>query len=172
MGLPIGNSVGLINYNLGKETGHNGFQLLHNRHELAKTETVVQSTISSIKLKGPNNADAFLPFYMTIRYKNHTNGTFIDPGQGYDQLYQCDNDRIKHLVKQEWWPDTYHTHIWYSPIRSGKKLIKNAQKWNKLRDKYNIIGLEMEAAGTMNQIPVSIIQGVCDYRDKHKNKEW
>ena len=33
-------------------------------------------------------------------------------------------------------------------------IMKNARKRNELRDKYNIIGLEMEAAGTMNRIPV------------------
>jgi nucleoside phosphorylase len=30
----------------------------------------------------------------------------------------------------------------------------------------------MEATGTINCIPVGVIWGVCDYRDKHKNKEW
>ena len=46
------------------------------------------------------------------------------------------------------------------------------EKRNELRDKYNVIGLEMEAAGTMNRIPVGVIRGVCDYGDEHKNKEW
>ena len=50
--------------------------------------------------------------------------------------------------------------------------MKNAQKRNELRDRYNVIGLEMEAAGTMNRIPVGVIRGVCDYGDEHKNKEW
>jgi nucleoside phosphorylase len=30
----------------------------------------------------------------------------------------------------------------------------------------------MEAAGTMNRIPVGVIRGVCDYGDEHENKEW
>jgi nucleoside phosphorylase len=41
-----------------------------------------------------------------------------------------------------------------------------------LRDKFNLIRLEMEAAGTMNTIPVGVIRGVCDYGDAQKNKEW
>ena len=49
--------------------------------------------------------------------------------------------------------------------------MKNAQKRNELRDRHNVIGLEMEAAGTMNRIPVGVIRGVCDYGDEHKNKE-
>lgn len=50
--------------------------------------------------------------------------------------------------------------------------MKNARKRNELRDRYNIIGLEMEAAGTMNCIPVGVIRGVCDYGDEHKSKQW
>ena len=49
--------------------------------------------------------------------------------------------------------------------------MKNTRKQNKLRDRYNVIGLEIEAAGTMNHIPVSVIRGVYNYRDKHKNKK-
>jgi nucleoside phosphorylase len=30
----------------------------------------------------------------------------------------------------------------------------------------------MEAAGTMNTIPVGNIRGVCDYADVHKTKDW
>jgi nucleoside phosphorylase len=68
--------------------------------------------------------------------------------------------------------DSKRTRVWYGPIGSGDKLMKNARKRNKLRDKYDLIGLELEAAGTMNRIPVGVIRGVCDYWDEHKNKEW
>ena len=50
--------------------------------------------------------------------------------------------------------------------------MKNTQKRNKLRDRYNVIGLEIEAAGMINRIPVGVIRGVCDYGDEYKNKEW
>lgn len=50
--------------------------------------------------------------------------------------------------------------------------MKNAQKWNELRGRHDVIGLEMEAAGTMNRIPGGVIRGVCDFGDEHKNKEW
>lgn len=50
--------------------------------------------------------------------------------------------------------------------------MRNASKRDALRDEHNIIGLEMEASGMMNRIPVGVIRGVCDYGDEHKNKEW
>ena len=172
VGLPTGESAGLIAYDLGKETGNDGFQLLHFGHVLANTETVVRSAIGSIKLMAPNDAEAFLQYYEHIKHEEHTNGTFTDPGQEHDKLYQVEEDGTEHLVERERRPDRNRVRVWYGPIGSGEKLMKNARKRNELRDKYNVIGLEMEAAGTMNRIPVGVIRGVCDYGDEHKNKEW
>lgn len=69
-------------------------------------------------------------------------------------------------------PASRRTRAWYGPIGSSEKLIKNARKRDELRDRYNLIGLEMEAAGTMNRIPVGVIWGACDYGDVDKNKAW
>lgn len=171
VGLPTGDSAGLIAYDLGKETA-DGFQLLRFGAVLANTETVVRSAIGSIKLRAPNDAEAFLPYYASISHKEHTNGTFADPGQEEDKLYEYGDDNKEHLVKRERRPSSKRTRVWYGAIGSGEKLVKNARKRNELRDKYNIIGLEMEAAGTVNRIPVGVIRGVCDYGDEHKNKKW
>ena len=157
---------------MGKETGKDGLQLLRFGHVLANTETVVRSAIGSIKLWAPNDAEVLFPYYERIKDKEHANGTFIDPGQEQDKLYHDDEEGIKQLVERERQPDSKRTRVWYGPIGSGGKLMKNARKRNKLGDKYNVIGLEMEAAGTMNCIPVGVIRGVCDHGDEHKNKEW
>jgi len=171
VGLSVGESAGLIAYELGKETGNDGFQLLSAGHVLDRTETVVRSAIGSIKLRAPNDAEVLLPYYESIKHKEHANGTFIDPGQEQDKLYQLD-DGIERLVERERRLDSKRTRVWYGSIGSGDKLMKNAQKRNELRDKFDLIGLEMEAGGTMNRIPVGVIRGVCDYGDEHKNKEW
>ena len=170
--LPEGENAGLVAYDLGKETGKDGFQLLRFGHVLANTETVVRSAIGSIKLRAPNDAQPILPYYERVKDKEHANGTFIDPGQERDTLYHVDEDGVEQQVKREPRPLAKRTRVWYGPIGSGEKLIKNARKRNELRDKHNVIGLEMEAAGTMNRIPVGVIRGVCDYGDEHKNKEW
>jgi hypothetical protein len=79
VGLPKSESTRLIAYDLGKETGKDGFQLLRFRHMLANTETVVRSAVSSIKLKAPNDAKAIFPYYEWMKDKEHANSTFIDP---------------------------------------------------------------------------------------------
>ncbi|KAI9744927.1 MAG: hypothetical protein M1818_001853 [Claussenomyces sp. TS43310] len=60
--------------------------------------------------------------------------------------------------------------VWYGFIGSGDKLMKNAQRRDELRGGFDLIGLEMEAAGTINSIAVGVIRGVCDYVDERKNK--
>lgn len=172
VGLPVGDNAGLIDYDLGKETGTDGFQLLRAGHALAKTATVVRSAIGSIKLRAPNDSNDVLHYYKRIEHKEHPFGTFADPGQGRDTLYQVNENGVENPVLRELRPDSGRIRVWYGPIGSGDKLMKNAQKRNELRDRYNIIGLEMEAAGTMDQIPVGVIRGVCDYGDEHKNDDW
>ncbi|KAM3485163.1 hypothetical protein MY8738_001631 [Beauveria namnaoensis] len=170
--LPEGDSAGLVAYDLGKETGSDDFQLLRGGDALAVTETVVRAAIGSIKRRAPNDANLILPYYHKIKNQEHDGGTFADPGQGTDQLYGTDEAGRPAIQRREPRPDERRTRIWYGPIGSGEKLMKNASRRNKLRDRYKIIGLEMEAAGTMNRIPVGVIRGVCDYGDEHKNKDW
>jgi nucleoside phosphorylase len=173
VGLPVGESAGLVPYDLGKET-EDGFQPLRLGHSLAMTEPIVRSAIGSIKLEAPNDSEIFLPYYERIRNCEHATGTFADPGQDDDKLFQARDDGHEEVVERprRSKSDYQRVRVWYGPIGSGDKLLKNAEKRNELRDKYDIIGLEMEAAGTMNRIPVGVIRGVCDYGDRHKNKNW
>ncbi|KAF9761382.1 hypothetical protein IL306_003841 [Fusarium sp. DS 682] len=171
VGLPDGESAGLVAYDLGKETP-DGFQLLRSGRVLANTETVIRSAIGSIRLMAPHETNIFLPFYESIRDKEHSKGTFADPGQEVDTFFDIDDDGIESSIQRTPRPTDRRTHVWYGSIGSGDKLTKNIRKRNKLRDRFGLIGLEMEAAGTMNRIPVGVIRGVCDYADQHKNKEW
>ncbi|ETS84496.1 hypothetical protein PFICI_02521 [Pestalotiopsis fici W106-1] len=171
VGLPEGKSAGLVAYDLGKET-ENGFQPLRYGHVLAITEPIVRSAIGSIKIEAPNEAPLFLPYFEAIRKNEHANGTFDDPGQDRDVLYISQAGGASEPIERAPRPPSKRTRVWYGPIGSGDKLLKSSQKRNELRDKYGVIGVEMEAAGTLNRIPVGVIRGVCDYGDHHKNKEW
>ncbi|KAK2760647.1 pfs domain-containing protein [Colletotrichum kahawae] len=170
--LPDGDTAGLVAYDLGKDTGDDGFQPLRLGHVLAQTETIVRSAIGKLRLKAPNDAESFMSHYQLIQFEEHDDGDFKDPGQDQDILYEFDRDGTECKVTRESRSDRERTRVWYGPIGSGEKLMRNSQQRNELRDKYNIIGLEMEAAGTMNRIPVGVIRGVCDYADEHKNKKW
>jgi hypothetical protein len=84
VGLSAGESAGLIAYELGKQVGDDGFQLLRRGSVLATTEAIVRSAIDRIKLMAPNDTDRFLPYYNNMKNKHHMNGTFVDPGQDWD----------------------------------------------------------------------------------------
>lgn len=170
--LAEGDSAGVIAYDLGKDISSNGFQILRAGHVLMETDAVVRSALRSIQLQAPNDADLILPYYDKIKNMQHSNGTFADPGQDTDQLYGTDESGRPTIQMRVPRPEERRTRIWYGLIGSGEKLIQNVLIRNELRDRYNIIGLEMEAAGMMNQIPVGVIRGVCDYSDGHKNEEW
>ncbi|KAI6315063.1 hypothetical protein MCOR30_009769 [Pyricularia oryzae] len=90
----------------------------------------------------------------------------------HDKLYTTGEDGGEKVVDKKLRPISQRIRIWYGRIGSGEKLIKDGRKRDQLRDAYDLIGLEMEAAGTMNRIPVGVIRGVCDYGDLHKNKRW
>ncbi|KNB16919.1 hypothetical protein FOXG_21831 [Fusarium oxysporum f. sp. lycopersici 4287] len=171
VGLPDGQSAGLVAYDLGKETP-DGFQLLRVGRALATTETVVRSAIGNIRMMAPNDTDIFLPFYDRIKDKEHRTGVFTDPGQEQDIFYEFNNEGVQRPVQRQLRHISRRTRVWYGSIGSGDKLTKHSRRRDELRDQYGIIGLEMEAAGTVNRIPVGVIRGVCDYADEHKNKEW
>lgn len=170
--LPEGDSPALVAYDLGKETDQNGFQPLRGGHVLSSTEAVVRSAIGRIKLEAPNDATLFLHYFEKVKDEEHSDGSFVDPGQENDLYYDVGNDGVERPRQRQPRPGSKRTRVWYGPLGSGDKLMKNARKRNELRDRYNIIGLEMEAAGTMNRIAVGVIRGVCDYGDEHKNKQW
>ncbi|PNP38875.1 hypothetical protein TGAMA5MH_09099 [Trichoderma gamsii] len=168
---PDSDGTGLIAFDLGRETTE-GFQLLRRGYAMPRTEAIVMSAIGTIKRDAPNDLALFLPYYNKMKDQEHANGTFNDPGQDADRYYETDQTGAIKLAEREYRIDKKRTRVWYGPIGSGDKLMKNSTKRNELRDKYNLIGLEMEAAGMMSRLPVGVIRGVSDYGDEHKNKEW
>ncbi|KAI1430074.1 hypothetical protein F5Y12DRAFT_793229 [Xylaria sp. FL1777] len=64
--------------------------------------------------------------------------------------------------------------VHYGLIASGNKVIKNATFRDKLRRDLggDVLCVEMEAAGLMDNFPSIVIRGICDYADSHKNKVW
>ena len=53
--------------------------------------------------------------------------------------------------------------------------VKDLENWAIGCDKDlggNVLCVEMEAAGLMNNFPCVVIRGICDYADSHKNADW
>ncbi len=101
-------------------------------------------------------------------------GTFCDPGQDHDHLYGrgSGDDEGEELVARPPRADKRRTRVWHGPLGSGESLMKNPRERDALRDRYNVYGLEMEAAGVMDVIPMPVVRGVSDYADEHKDDAW
>ncbi|KAM0447023.1 hypothetical protein ACHAO4_009003 [Trichoderma viride] len=66
-------------------------------------------------------------------------------------------------------PDIHH-----GLIASGNQVIKDAAVRDRLVEELgeNLLCIEMEAAGLMNDFPCLVVRGICDYADSGKNKDW
>ena len=163
---------GIVHYDLGKDT-EAGF-LLNGRQ--AEIPAIVRAAIGNIQLtkkkpykKGNEFArclDAFL--------QADEDDTFQCPSQDTDQLFTSSVDMTAPPtpIPREPRDETERTRVWYGNIGSGNSMMRNARRRDELRDTYDLIGLEMEAAGIMNTLPTGVVRGVCDYGDGQKNKDW
>lgn len=67
--------------------------------------------------------------------------------------------------------------VFYGPIASANRLLKNPVKRDELREKFKIKAVEMESSGiadaTWNrEIGYLAVRGICDYCDSHKGDDW
>ncbi|KAM0255537.1 hypothetical protein ACHAQJ_005684 [Trichoderma viride] len=90
----------------------------------------------------------------------------LEPGEDTCEL--CDDNMMLNR------PPRANMMIHYGLIASGNQVIKDAPFRNKLNKEFdnNLLCIEMEAAGLMNDFPCIVIRGICDYSDSHKNKAW
>ena len=79
-----------------------------------------------------------------------------DPVQTIGRLPRMSNSPIVH----------------YGLIASGNAVMRNASLRDRLRDAWDVLCFEMEAAGLMDHFPCLVIRGLCDYSDSHKTKMW
>lgn len=80
-----------------------------------------------------------------------------------------------HLKDQMSDPDiSREIHVRYGLVASGNQVVKDAEFRDGLDERLdgNVLCVEMEAAGLMNDFPCLVIRGICDYADSKKNKDW
>ncbi|KAL4874699.1 hypothetical protein BJY04DRAFT_224751 [Aspergillus karnatakaensis] len=62
--------------------------------------------------------------------------------------------------------------IIFGKFASGEAVIKSGLHRDELVRAHNVVGFEMEGAGSWGYLPTLIVKGACDYADSHKNKIW
>lgn len=158
---------GIVQYDLGRDTDQ-GF-IPNGR--LNGPPGIVLSAVNSISLtmKHPFGRGCEIAQHLGNLQESSASDKFAYPGAQCDISYRIDRDEPVLRTSRD---DKETTLVWHGFIGSGSSLVRNSRRRDDLRDKYNLIGLEMEAAGVMNVLPTGVIRGVCDYGDRHKNKYW
>ncbi|KAK6501260.1 hypothetical protein TWF481_009101 [Arthrobotrys musiformis] len=64
--------------------------------------------------------------------------------------------------------------VHYGLIASGNQVIKDAAFRERINENLGgqVLCVEMEAAGLMDDFPCIVIRGICDYADERKNDDW
>ncbi|KAI8624059.1 hypothetical protein F5Y19DRAFT_337792 [Xylariaceae sp. FL1651] len=196
VGIPMGQHPGVVQWDLGKQerggftrTGSlnnppllllSAISELRTQHGLE--ESKMQSYLSEMVAKYPKLASTYLrsEFLQDVLFKptydhNETipepTDSLSDNGMGMeeeeDSCRYCDRTQV---VPRK--PRDMRVH--YGLIASGNSVIKNATFRDALRRNLgkDVLCVEMEAAGLMDNFPCLVIRGICDYADSHKNKIW
>ncbi|KAL9477552.1 hypothetical protein ACSS6W_007393 [Trichoderma asperelloides] len=90
-----------------------------------------------------------------------------DESDEKDYCKKCDKYQI---VKRK--PRKARVH--YGLIASDSSVVRDGLYRNKLNRHFGneVLCIEMEAAGLMNNFPCLVIRGISDYADSHKNDSW
>ncbi|KAH7029540.1 nucleoside phosphorylase domain-containing protein [Microdochium trichocladiopsis] len=164
-----GDAPAVVDYQLGKETAEAGFVPLRQGYLLNPIPRLLGAAINSLRLEANEGLDLVMQNFQND-FSIHRN--FSHPGQDQDVLTTKIEDGSQIQLDRPRRLETEQTRLWYGTIGSGNKLLKNSTIRDQLRDKFGLIGLEMEVAGMMNILPTGVIRGVCDYGDEQKNKAW
>lgn len=91
-----------------------------------------------------------------------------------EQSDSIEEDCLRCDKKQAMERKPVETRVSYGLIASGNSVIKDAAFRDTLNECFdgNVLCVEMEAAGLMDNFPCIAIRGICDYADSHKNKAW
>ncbi|KAF2221864.1 nucleoside phosphorylase domain-containing protein [Elsinoe ampelina] len=169
-------SPGIVQYDHGKYTSSDGGIKFTPTGRQAQTDAVIRKAFGYIKYTSefPFEDGNECAQYLKVVRPPDRSSKFDCPSEEHDILLatrSADSSEAV-VIPRPKRPDSCRTYVWYGRIGFGDALVKSARKRDQLRDDYGIIGLEMEAAGTMNILPAGVIRGVCDYADGQKDKQW
>ena len=101
----------------------------------------------------------------------------IRPSEGKGILYNSDNQRIPIEHPEDPKRIKGQPRIFTGSIASANILLKDPKARDKLREKFGVKAIEMEASGiadaTWNhEVGYLVVRGICDYCDSNKNDDW
>ncbi|KAJ8120374.1 hypothetical protein ONZ43_g2906 [Nemania bipapillata] len=174
VGVPKDAHPGVIQLGRGKDLEHNGFQ------RTGSLNRPPRFLLGAVAALTADSQDCGMQLNNIIRNVAKSKPKYRYPGQQFDVLSSapCDLcgdrcvDRDNHIPARQ--PrDLQYPVVHCGLIGSSDKVIKDSEKRDELAKKYNILCVEMEAAGVLHgDIPFLVIRGISDYADSQKNDKW
>jgi nucleoside phosphorylase len=189
---PTGQFPGVVQWDMGKESGNDTFErtgALSNPPTslltaLGKIQTAhalggnkIPAYLEALKREWPDLASKCLisKSHKDVLFKSTYAHVTSETGNDEDEDEEDEEDGCKHcdktqVVKRKPRDSCVH----YGLIASGNRVISDAVFRNKLNKDLGgqVLCVDMEAAGLMNNFPCVVIRGICDYADSHKNDIW
>ncbi|KAM0264877.1 hypothetical protein ACHAQJ_000393 [Trichoderma viride] len=191
---PVGSFPGVVQWDSGK-ANEDGFERtgsldnpprsllaalarLETEHDL--TGSKIPDYLDELKQKWPKLAPKYLKSdsLKDVLFKPNYSHVCQDPADHDATLHSDESEEEENcrfcdksmVIKRK--PREMRVH--YGLIASGNQVIKSAATRNRLNQDLggNLLCVEMEAAGLMNNFPCLVIRGICDYADSHKNNDW
>ncbi|KJK95155.1 hypothetical protein H633G_00958 [Metarhizium anisopliae BRIP 53284] len=175
-----GGQGGVLQYDMGK-CKNNEFSI---ESHLNKPPAVLSTAVQLLQSDhdfGEGKMTQYIAEVALMSTKKNALRDYRFPGGDKDQLFRsdyphsgaencstCDATQVEKRLDRE--SDNPAVH--YGLIASGNVVMKSAQLRDKLRDEWDVLCFEMEAAGLMDSFPCIVIRGICDYSDDHKHKIW
>ena len=105
--------------------------------------------------------------HVTESHKDEVHAVYYSDEDEEQGCQFCDKSRAINRKPRE-------MKVHYGLIASGNQVVKDATFRDNLNRDLggNVLCVEMEAAGLMDNFPCIVIRGMCDYSDSHKNKAW
>ncbi|KAF2967480.1 hypothetical protein GQX73_g6090 [Xylaria multiplex] len=155
VGTPSGQYPGVVQWDMGKEQ-EAGFI---RTGALNNPPHILLDAISKLE------AERRLRGYKIPAYMDEMVSKYPDLESKY-----LKSESLEDVVKREARAMLVH----YGLIASGNSVIKSAAVRKKLQKRLgrDVLCVETEAAGLVDNFPCIVIRGICDYADSHKNDAW
>lgn len=124
----------------------------------------VATYVKEVRDKYPRKADQLI--------YNASEDRLFQAGYDHpDQNRSCEGCDESNLMSRKARSDE-NPEIHYGTIASSNQVMKHGGVRDRVRDQFDALCFEMEAAGLMKHFPCIAIRGICDYSDSHKNDRW
>ncbi|KAL7786114.1 hypothetical protein V8C43DRAFT_324923 [Trichoderma afarasin] len=176
---PSGTEPGVVQWDMGKAEHGGQFKRIGS---LAPPPTALLTALGKFEADQITSRAKMLSYLNGLEKRPTVSKSYLKSDSLKDVLFDstyahmegedCSRCDEKMLVQRKAREDDMVIHC--GLIASGNQVIKDAVLRDKLYQMFdkNVLCVEMEAAGLMNDFPCIVIRGICDYADSHKDDKW